>query len=253
MVEQNKANITDQELKEAQGIFDAVWSDLVTEVGEVNVTFPKELYWLNGAPGAGKGTQTRFIMNHKGIKAAPIVVSDLLTTPEMQALKDQGLMVGDKEVAGLLFRKIIDPANFDGVIVDGFPRTGVQVACLTILNEKLKELHTKYAGTEHAAKFPEPSFHIIILYVDEQVSVDRQLYRGKQIIKANETASPEDKQELRATDKDPEAARKRYLTYKDITFPALETLNGVFHYHFIDSMQSIDEVQANIVKEMPNA
>jgi len=34
-------------------------------------------------------------------------VSELLTTPEMERLKAQGVMVGDKEVVTLLLRKLL--------------------------------------------------------------------------------------------------------------------------------------------------
>ncbi|MFT5824873.1 MAG: adenylate kinase, partial [Yoonia sp.] len=56
-------HIPDLEVKDAQIIFQSVWSMLVDELGEENLRFPKEVFWLNGAPGAGKGTNTSFIMN----------------------------------------------------------------------------------------------------------------------------------------------------------------------------------------------
>ncbi|MBN2068448.1 MAG: nucleoside monophosphate kinase [Opitutales bacterium] len=243
MIDPSKTILTPSEIEQAQRIFDAVWPELASEKGEGNIRFPKKLYWLNGAPGAGKGTQTRFIMNLKSIEAAPVVVSDLLTTPEMQQLKDAGIMVGDKEVVALLLRKILEFSGKEGLIIDGFPRTGVQVAFLEMLHAKLAEI-------DSAA----PEFHIIVLYVDEKISVDRQIFRGNQIKKANEEATKSGNldavEELRVTDQDPEAARKRYLTYKDVTFPALETLKGKFPYHFINAQESIDQVQANITREM---
>ena len=45
----------DLEVKDAQFIFQSVWAVLVDEFGEENLRFPKEIFWLNGAPGAGKG------------------------------------------------------------------------------------------------------------------------------------------------------------------------------------------------------
>lgn len=121
MIDPSKTTLAPSEIEQAQRIFDAVWPELASEKGEGNIHFPKKLYWLNGAPGAGKGTQTRFIMNLKSIEAAPVVVSDLLTTPEMQQLKDAGIMVGDKEVVALLLRKILEFSGKEGLIIDGFP------------------------------------------------------------------------------------------------------------------------------------
>src|SRR5882762_3979179 len=91
----------DLEIKDAQVIFNTVWEDLEEEVGHKNLRFPKEIILLGGAPGAGKGTQTRFIMQARGLTRPPIVISELLVTPEAEKIKDQGGMVGDKEVVGI--------------------------------------------------------------------------------------------------------------------------------------------------------
>lgn len=58
--------VPDLEIKDAQVIFGTVWEDLEEEIGHENLRFPKELILLGGAPGAGKGTHTRFIMNAQG-------------------------------------------------------------------------------------------------------------------------------------------------------------------------------------------
>ncbi len=68
----------DLEVKDAQYIFQSVWTMLVDELGEENLRFPKETFWLNGAPGAGKGTNTSFIMKYRDLTAPPVVVSELL-------------------------------------------------------------------------------------------------------------------------------------------------------------------------------
>ena len=54
--------VLDLEVKDAQIIFNSVWASLEDEFGEEQLRFPKEIFWLNGAPGAGKGTNTDFIM-----------------------------------------------------------------------------------------------------------------------------------------------------------------------------------------------
>ena len=135
-VSNRPAKILDLEVKDARIIFNPCWEALEEEVGRENLRFPKEILLLGGAPGAGKGTQTQFINGPRGLTGPPIVISELLTTPEMEKLKAQGVMVGDKEVVSLLLRKLLEPEYRDGVVLDGFPRTPVQVECLKLLVEK---------------------------------------------------------------------------------------------------------------------
>ena len=103
------ASTEDLEVKDAQLIFNSVWKDLEKEYGKRNLRFPKELILLGGAPGAGKGTNTDFICEVRDITVPPIVVSDLLKSPEAEAIKAQGGMVGDREVLGIVLRKLLDP------------------------------------------------------------------------------------------------------------------------------------------------
>ena len=155
------------------------------EVGRENLRFPKEILLLGGAPGAGKGTQTQFINETRGLTCPPIVISELLTTPEMEKLKAQGVMVGDKEVVSLLLRKLLEPTFRDGVVLDGFPRTPVQVECLKLLVEKINELHNQFADTPLAIHFRRPTIHAMVLFVSESTSIARQLGRGREIAEHN--------------------------------------------------------------------
>ena len=137
-------NSQDLEIKDAEVIFKTAWQDLEQEVGRDGLRFPREIILLGGAPGAGKGTHTQFIMREREFSGQPIIVSSLLNTPEMRAIKDRGNMVGDKEVVGLLFREMLKPEYRDGALLDGFPRTKVQVECLKMLVEKIYQLHQEF-------------------------------------------------------------------------------------------------------------
>src|SRR4051812_32694317 len=92
----------DLEIKDAQIIFESVWQDIEQDFGRENLRFPKEIILLGGAPGSGKGTNTEFIAQARGLTCGPIVISALLDSPEAKRLKDTGNMVGDREVVGLL-------------------------------------------------------------------------------------------------------------------------------------------------------
>ena len=112
----------DLEVKDPHLIFSSVWSQLEEEKGREAMRFPRELILLGGAPGAGKGTNTPFIMGVRGLTCEPIVVSSLLDSPEAKRIKDAGGMVGDRQVVEILFRKMLEPEYRNGVILDGFPR-----------------------------------------------------------------------------------------------------------------------------------
>lgn len=243
----------DLEIKDAQLIFNTVWEQLEDEIGHEKLRFPKELILLGGAPGAGKGTQTRFIMRARGLTQPPIVISDLLTTPEANRIKEQGGMVGDKEVVGILYRKLLQPQYRDGALLDGFPRTRVQVECLKLLVEKINQLHNEFEQTPLAIHFRRPTIHAMVLFVSEKTSIKRQLQRGREIAAHNQNIEETGLGkpiEVRMTDLSEETARRRYRVFKEQTWDALQSLKDIYHYHFVNAEGPIEEVEENILKEL---
>lgn len=245
--------VQDLEVKDAQIIFNSVWTNLLEELGEEKLCFPKEIFWLNGAPGAGKGTNTGFIMRYRDLTAPPLVVSSLLKSPEARKRIDAGLLVGDREVIDIILRKLLDPIYQSGAVVDGFPRTKVQVECVKLLYAKLSELRHKFKDTLYSESFKKPHFHIVVLFVDEKESVRRQVKRGRQAIEHNEEVKESgvgELQEVRPTDLDPEAAHNRYRTFKEKTYGALKDLREIFFYHFINAHGTVEEVRRRIDGEL---
>ena len=244
--------ISDLEIKDAAIIFESVWGALERERGRENMTFPAEILWLNGAPGAGKGTNTEFILKSRDYASDPIVVSDLLRSDEARKRIDAGMLVGDREVVEILFRRLLEPRYSVGAVVDGFPRSMVQVECLKLLFRRLNDLRVEFRNTPQAERFPKCHFLILVLFVDENESVRRQLRRGQQALAHNERARVEGGApvEVRRTDLDPEAARNRYRVFKERTYDPLQTLRDIFHYHLINAHGSLADVQARIVKEL---
>jgi adenylate kinase len=247
------SKILDLEVKDAHLIFTPIWEALEEQVGREHLRFPKEIILLGGAPGAGKGTQTQFINEARGLTCPPIVISELLTTPEMEALKAQGAMVGDKEVVAVLLRTLLDPTYRDGVVLDGFPRTPVQVECLKLLVDKISELYDQFANTPLAIHFRRPTIHAMVLFVSESTSIARQLGRGREIAEYNRKVADTGigmPIELRATDLSEALVRRRYQVFKEQTWAALTSLRQLYHYHFVNAEGPIAEVQANILKEL---
>ena len=242
----------DPAIEHAHVIFRDVWHELEVQHPRESLRFPKEIIWLNGAPGSGKGTNTPFILRERSITAPPIVVADLLNSDEFQRIKNAGNLIGDREVIGLLLRKLLDPIYLNGVVVDGFPRTKVQVETLKLFYQKMLELRKQYANTRFAMHFPSPVFRITVLFVEEKESIERQLKRGRQIIAHNQRVRDTGIGELleeRATDMNEESARKRYRIFKEAAFEALHNLKKHFHYHVINAQGDLASVERNIIKE----
>lgn len=85
---------------------------------------------LLGAPGAGKGTQAQFIMEKFGIPQ--ISTGDMLRaaikagTPlglKAKEVMDQGQLVSDDLIIGLVKERIAQDDCAKGFLLDGFPRT----------------------------------------------------------------------------------------------------------------------------------
>ncbi|WP_442506854.1 nucleoside monophosphate kinase [Novipirellula sp. SH528] len=249
----SKIKPADLEVKDAQLIFNSVWKRLEAEYGRENLHFPRELILLGGAPGAGKGTNSDFIREVRDISSKPIVVSQLLSSPEAEAIKSRGGMVGDREVVGILFRELLKPEHRTGAILDGYPRTKVQVECLKMLYDEMKAMRREFADTPHLVHFKQPQFHIMVLFVEESESIERQLHRGRQVISHNEEVKRTGIGTLweeRPTDFSVDLARNRYRVFKEQTYDALVSLKQIFHFHFINAQAPLSVVQDNILREL---
>jgi adenylate kinase len=220
-------------------LFENAWEGLSRVHGPTLAQrMPKRMIWLNGAPGAGKGTHTQLILDLFKVQPQPIVISDLLHTPEARAIIDSGKLVGDEEVTRLLFEKIMEPAYKEGVVIDGYPRSLPQARCIqsfeSILNQALA-----------SQGFNACEFHVLVLNVTENVSIARQLHRGQEALQNPSEQLP------RATDLDPEKALRRYQVFQESTYVALQSLKGYLPYTEIDATGTIESVQSALRNAFP--
>jgi adenylate kinase len=97
---------------------------------------------LLGAPGAGKGTQAKRIMERYGIPQ--ISTGDLLRENVSQgtdlglaakAVMARGELVSDDLVCGMVRARLLRPDCKRGYVLDGFPRTAAQAGWLDALLE----------------------------------------------------------------------------------------------------------------------
>ena len=95
-----------------------------------------------GAPGSGKGTQAKKLMNDKGI--SHISTGDMLRSAveegtqlglEARDVMESGKLVSDNLMIGLIKECLLSKALKNGFILDGFPRTTKQAIDLKDLLE----------------------------------------------------------------------------------------------------------------------
>jgi adenylate kinase len=114
---------------------------------------------LFGPPGSGKGTQSANIVT--AYELQHISTGDLLRdevarqTPlgtEAKKYMDQGMLVPDEVVIGMISGKIDDMPDARGFVFDGFPRTRMQAEAL----DKLLEFKNTKIHLVLALDVPEP-------------------------------------------------------------------------------------------------
>jgi adenylate kinase len=108
---------------------------------------------LFGPPGSGKGTQSAQIVNNFNLQH--ISTGDLLRsevaarTPlglEAKKFMDQGLLLPDEVVIGMISSKIEERPDARGFVFDGFPRTVAQADALDkLLQFKGTQIHLMLA------------------------------------------------------------------------------------------------------------
>lgn len=99
---------------------------------------------LFGAPGAGKGTQAKFLIEKYGIPQ--ISTGDILRaavsegTPmglEAKSFMDAGQLVPDSTIIGIIKERLSQEDCQKGFILDGFPRTLAQAEALEVLMKEM--------------------------------------------------------------------------------------------------------------------
>ncbi|CAK0784866.1 hypothetical protein CVIRNUC_008071 [Coccomyxa viridis] len=237
----------------AQVVFDACWRRLEDKYKD-RIQCPREIVWLNGAPGSGKGANTPFILESRGLQRSETMSSLLERNSDIKDLMNQGELVPDTMVGDALLDVIFDPdvADGAGLVIDGFPRTALQADFLKLLYDKLTELHMKHADTSDEWKYPLPSFKVVVLYVEQEESVRRQLTRAQLAAKHNTRvldAGAGDLWELRPTDVDDAKCRRRYDVFK-AHYTTLLRLKQYFPFSLIDAMGTLEECRAQIAREL---
>ena len=174
---------------------------------------------LFGPPGAGKGTQSQNLIEK--YKLIHLSTGDLLRNEiaqgtelglEAKKLMDQGVLVPDEVVIGMISNKLDSNKDANGFIFDGFPRT---VAQAEALDELLKSKGEAISG-------------MIALEVTDEELEQRLLNRGK------DSGRPDDA--------NPEVIRKRINEYNNKTAPVASYYKSQDKFTSINGIGSIEGI-----------
>jgi adenylate kinase len=178
---------------------------------------------LFGPPGAGKGTQSQKLIEK--YKLVHLSTGDILRSEisngtelgtEAKKLMDQGLLVPDEVVIGMISNKLDSNKDANGFIFDGFPRTVAQAEALDSL---LESKDTAISG-------------MIALIVDNDELQKRLLLRGK------DSGRPDDA--------NPEIISKRIQEYNSKTAPVANFYKAQDKYQSVNGIGSIEDIFASI-------
>ncbi len=168
-----------------------------------------------GYPGAGKGTQAKFL---KEFELAHISTGDVIRTsinPKIIKYRDEdyskGELLSDKLIFEIIRKEISNlPKDTKGYILDGAVRTLAQA---------------KYA------KYHQMVDKVIFFEISKETAIKRLL----------------DRHEGR-TDDTPKAIEHRFEEYKEKTKPILDYLKENFEFYTIDAEPTVQEIRLEVLK-----
>lgn len=174
---------------------------------------------LFGPPGAGKGTQSaKLIEKHKLIhlSTGDLLRSEIAASSplglEAKKLMDQGMLVPDEVVIGMIDQKLEANKTANGFIFDGFPRTKAQAEALDKLLEK--------KGSSISM--------MLALEVDTDELTKRILLRGQNSGRSDDT--------------DESIVRKRVQEYNSKTAPLKDYYHAQHKYFAVNGLGEIDDI-----------
>lgn len=174
---------------------------------------------LFGPPGAGKGTQAQYLVDHFGLmhlSTGDLLRNEIAQKSELglkaQALIERGELVPDEMVISMIESKFQGNCNCKGFIFDGFPRT---VAQAEALDQLVAQFHTAVSG-------------MLALVVEKQELINRLLERGK-------TSG-------RPDDQDVSIIENRIIVYNQKTAPLINYYEEQNKYFPIEGIGTIPEI-----------
>ncbi len=203
---------------------------------------------LFGAPGAGKGTQAKFLIEKYNIPQ--ISTGDILraaiadkTDMGMEAKKfmDEGKLVPDSTIIGIIKDRLAQDDCKKGFILDGFPRTLAQAEALSELMANMEISLDK----------------VISLNVPDEMIVERITGRrtskktGKIYhIKFNPPVDEKEEDLIQRADDTEETVTKRLSAYHEQTTPLIDFYKNMGVYVELDGTKDVSEVTKDMIDSL---
>lgn len=210
---------------------------------------------LLGAPGAGKGTQAKFITEHFGIPQ--ISTGDMLRaavkagTPlglQAKAVMESGGLVSDDIIIGVVKERITQPDCAKGFLFDGFPRTIPQAEAMQAAGVEIDHvLEIDVADDEIINRLSGRRVHLASGRV-YHITFNPPNVSGKDDVTQETLVQREDDKES--------TVRKRLDVYHAQTKPlvdfyqALQKRDGTPKYSVIKGVGSVDEITDQVIKAL---
>lgn len=202
-----------------------------------------------GAPGVGKGTQADRMAARYGLRK--ISTGDLLREAvrdqtqlglEAKSYMDQGRLVPDSVVIGLVRDKLADPEYANGFILDGFPRTVPQAEELarvmseqgTVLDRVInfrvsrQDVVNRLSGRRSCPKC-QATFHVYFAPSQKGMACDRC---GEPLVQRN--------------DDKPEAIETRLKVYEEQTAPLISFYENKNILSHLDGAGAVETVHQKL-------
>ncbi|WP_416308055.1 adenylate kinase [Neptunicella sp. SCSIO 80796] len=205
---------------------------------------------LLGAPGAGKGTQAQFLMGKYGIPQ--ISTGDMLRAAikagtelglEAKKVMDEGKLVSDDLMIGLVKERIAQQDCHNGFLLDGFPRTIPQADAMVENGVKV----------DHVIEFAVPDDVIVSRMSGRRVHpASGRVYHVEFNPPAEEGKDDKTGEELVIRPDDQEdTVRKRLSIYHEQTEPLVsyykkQADQGLCQYHRIEGTKPVEEVSQTL-------
>jgi adenylate kinase len=207
---------------------------------------------LLGAPGVGKGTQAKRIVNHfhvPQISTGDILRKEVRENTELgkkvSKIMESGELVTDDLILEIIQKRITLPDCQDGFILDGFPRTIPQAEGLDKLLDELSlpapVVIEIYAPDEEIIRRLTSRRVCSNCGKDYNLNLNPPPPDGKCTICGGEIVQREDDNE--------KTVRQRLKVYRKETKPLIDYYNNKHHFHRLDGQESID-VLFNQIKEI---